>query len=84
MATKDFRDGLFGLPSKRTWTADNLPGRVARDKLFGTNNTGWNPPKPNPISLETAAFSADTSRAEGFSDSFGHRRHWTDNGQTVN
>lgn len=43
MAHKDFLDGLFNRPGGRNWTADNLAGRVARDKRDGTNHTGWNP-----------------------------------------
>jgi hypothetical protein len=43
MAHKDFLDGLLNRPGGRIGTADNLAGRIARDKQGGTNHTGWNP-----------------------------------------
>jgi hypothetical protein len=45
---KNFLDGYLGRPSG-FGTAEHLHGSIARDKLFNTNNTGWNPPKASPF-----------------------------------
>lgn len=67
MARQDFLDGFNNRWPPRFHTADHQAGRIALDKANGTNNTGWNPPKPKLRPAPTPNFFGPPKRKGWFS-----------------